>query len=152
MTKISQLSAIGAGLAPNDQFFVRDISDASTPVKSATPSDILGAKAQAAPTAINTSSGLTPAIVKSGLITSTTAANVVMTLPSGGAMEASYSSPYTDLSLEWYVINLGSSNSITISGSTGHTTVGAATVAPSTSAHFLTRRNAASVYITYRVS
>jgi hypothetical protein len=38
MTKISQLTDIGGGLAPNDEFIIRDVSDASTPNKKVTTS------------------------------------------------------------------------------------------------------------------
>lgn len=38
MTKISQLTDIGSGLAPNDEFIIRDVSDASTPNKKVTAS------------------------------------------------------------------------------------------------------------------
>ena len=38
MTKISQLSDIGANLAANDEFLIRDVSDASTPNKKVTSS------------------------------------------------------------------------------------------------------------------
>ena len=38
MTKISQLSDIGGNLAANDEFIIRDVSDASTPNKKVTAS------------------------------------------------------------------------------------------------------------------
>lgn len=38
MTKISQLTDIGANLAANDEFIIRDVSDASTPNKKVTAS------------------------------------------------------------------------------------------------------------------
>jgi hypothetical protein len=38
MTKISQLSDIGGNLAPDDEFVIRDVSDASTPNKKVTAS------------------------------------------------------------------------------------------------------------------
>lgn len=38
MTKISQLADIGSGLAANDEFIIRDVSDASTPNKKVTAS------------------------------------------------------------------------------------------------------------------
>lgn len=41
MTKISQLTALGSALAAGDQFFLRDISDASTPIKSVTADNIV---------------------------------------------------------------------------------------------------------------
>jgi hypothetical protein len=41
MTKISQLSDIGAGLAAGDEFIIRDISDVSTPNKKVTASGFL---------------------------------------------------------------------------------------------------------------
>ena len=41
MTKISQLSDIGANLAANDEFLIRDVSDASTPNKKVTSSGFI---------------------------------------------------------------------------------------------------------------
>jgi hypothetical protein len=41
MTKISQLSDIGGNLAANDEFIIRDVSDASTPNKKVTASGFL---------------------------------------------------------------------------------------------------------------
>ena len=41
MTKISQLSDIGANLAANDEFIIRDVSDASTPNKKVTSSGFI---------------------------------------------------------------------------------------------------------------
>ena len=41
MTKISQLSDIGASLAANDEFLIRDVSDASTPNKKVTSSGFI---------------------------------------------------------------------------------------------------------------
>jgi hypothetical protein len=43
MTKISQLSDIGTGLALNDEFIIRDVSDASTPNKKVTASGFFAA-------------------------------------------------------------------------------------------------------------
>ena len=43
MTKISQLSDIGGNLAGNDEFIVRDVSDASTPNKKVTASGFFSA-------------------------------------------------------------------------------------------------------------
>jgi hypothetical protein len=41
MTKISQLSDIGGGLAGNDEFIIRDVSDVSTPNKKVTASGFM---------------------------------------------------------------------------------------------------------------
>lgn len=151
MTKISQLSAIGANLAPDDQMFVRDISDSGTPMKSVTPADVLQVCSQGAPAAINTTSALTASTLKSSIITTTTAAAVDLTLPSGADMDASYTSPYSNLSLDWYVVNTGP-NTATILAATGHTIVGSASVTTNTSGHFRSRRTAANTYVTYRLS
>ena len=42
MTKISQLTDIGANLAAGDEFLIRDVSDASTPNKKVTSSGFVG--------------------------------------------------------------------------------------------------------------
>ena len=107
---------------------------------------------QAAPAAVDTTATLTVANLKTGIITSTTAAAVTMTLPLGTDTEAGFSGIYTNMTFEWSVINTGATNAVTINGNTGHTIVGSATVAASNSGRFATRRTAANTFVTYRLS
>jgi hypothetical protein len=107
---------------------------------------------QAAPAAVDTTATLTVANLKTGIITSSTAAAVTMTLPTGTDTEAGFSGVYTNMTFEWAVINTGATNAVTIAAGTGHTIVGSATVAASNSGRFATRRTAANTFVTYRLS
>ena len=107
--------------------------------------------AQPAPAAVNTTATLTIANIQSGLITTTTAAAVDMTLPTGTATEAGFAVNSDGLTFEWSVINTGS-NAATIIANTDHTLVGAGAVAAGTTGRFATRRTAANTYVSYRIS
>lgn len=105
---------------------------------------------QPAPVAVNTTATLTAAQLLTGLITSTTAAAVTGTLPTGTLLDAA-AGLEIDEAFDWYVINTGASNAFTIAAGTGHTIVGAAAVALSTSAHFRSRKTATNTFVTYRI-
>jgi hypothetical protein len=107
---------------------------------------------QADPAAVNTTATLTVANLKTGIITSTTAAAVTMTLPTGTDTEAGFSGIYTNMTFEWSVINTGATNAVTVQGGTGHTLVGSGTVAASNSGRFASRRTASNTFVTYRLS
>jgi hypothetical protein len=107
---------------------------------------------QAAPAAVDTTATLTVANLKTGIITSSTAAAVTMTLPTGTDTEAGFSGIYTNMTFEWSVINTGATNAVTVQGGTGHTLVGTGTVAASSSGRFASRRTAANTFVTYRLS
>lgn len=107
--------------------------------------------AQVAPAAVNTTANLTIANIQGGIITTTTAAAVDMTLPTGAATEAGFAVNANNLTFEWSVINTGS-NAATVLANTDHTLVGAGAVAAGTSGRFATRRTAANTYVTYRLS
>lgn len=106
---------------------------------------------QVAPAAVNTTATLTIANLQTGLITTTTAASVDMTLPTGTNVEGGFMVNANDLAFEWRVINTGS-DIATIIANTDHTIVGAAAVAAGTTGGFATRRTAANTYVTYRIS
>ena len=107
---------------------------------------------QSTPVAVNTTATLTVANLKNGIITSTTAAAVTMTLPTGTDTEAGFSGIYTNMTFEWSVINTGATNAVTVSGNTGHTLTGSGAVAASTAGRFASRRTAANTFVTYRLS
>lgn len=106
---------------------------------------------QATPTALNTTGALTVGAIMGGLVTSTTAAAVTGTLPTGTVLDAGSSFSIGD-SFDWAVINTGATNAFTVAAATGHTIVGAATVALSVSGQFRTTKTAANTFITYRLS
>jgi hypothetical protein len=107
---------------------------------------------QAAPAAVNATATLTVDNLKNGIITSTTAAAVTMTLPTGTLTEGGFSGVYTNMTFEWSVINTGATNAVTVQGGTGHTLVGSGAVAAGTSGRFASRRTAANTFVSYRLS
>jgi hypothetical protein len=105
---------------------------------------------QAAPATVNTTATITAANLKTGIITSTTAAAVTMTLPTGTDIEAGFSGIYTNMTFEFSVINTGP-NALTV-GANSNTTVGSLTVATLTSARYALRRTGANAFTLYRLS
>jgi hypothetical protein len=111
-------------------------------------------KPQGAPTAKTGDATLTIAELLTGIVTATSASAVALTLPTGALTDAGLAADTLPVgqSFDWSVINLGSSSgAVTMTASTGHTYVGAAAVAISTSALFRTRKTAADTFVTYRV-
>jgi hypothetical protein len=106
---------------------------------------------QAAPAAVNATATLTVANLKTGIITSTSAAATDMTLPTGTDTQAGFSDTYNNMTFEWSVINTGPSL-VTVLASTAHTLVGSGAVATGTSARFASRRSSANTFVTYRLS
>jgi len=110
---------------------------------------------QGTPTAKTATATLTIAELQTGIITSTSASAVALTLPTGTLTDAGVLSGTMAVgqSFEWGVINLGSSSgAVTMTAGTDHTYVGNAVVAISTSAWFRTRKTATNTYVTYRIS
>ncbi|TNE61195.1 MAG: hypothetical protein EP341_00830 [Sphingomonadales bacterium] len=105
---------------------------------------------QGDPVAVNTTGAVSAAAILGGIVTSTTAAAVAGTIPTGTVMDAASEMAIGD-SVQWSVINTGGTNAFTVTAATGHTIVGAAAVAASTSGLFLTRKTAANTYVTYRI-
>jgi hypothetical protein len=105
---------------------------------------------QPTPGVLNVTGALTFALMSAGIVTSTTAAAVTGTLPTGAVLDASSSFQIND-SFDWKVINTGATNAFTVAAATGHTIVGSATVALSTSARFRTAKTAAATFVTYRI-
>lgn len=105
---------------------------------------------QGDPVALNTTGALTAAAIQGGIVTSTTAAAVAGTLPTGAVMDLAAQMAIGD-SFDWTVINTGP-NTFTVTAATGHTIVGVAAVATVTSGQFRTRKTAADTFISYRLS
>jgi len=119
----------------------------STPV---VKQDRREATLQVTPVAVNVTGTLTAANLLAGIITSTTAAAVTGTLPTGALLDAA-SDFAIDEGFDWVVINTGATNAFTIAVGTNHTIVGSATVALSSSGNFRTRKTAANTFVTYRI-
>lgn len=116
---------------------------------------VVGAPApflQPTPVAVNATATLTADQLTAGIITSTTAAAVTATLPTGALTEPGFSNLFNDYAFRWSVINTGGTNAFTLAAAaSGHTLVGSGTVAASSSATFITRRTAANTFVTYRI-
>jgi hypothetical protein len=106
---------------------------------------------QASPAAVNATATLTVANLKTGIVTSTSAAATDMTLPTGTDTEGGFSGLYTNFTFEWSVINTGPSL-VRVLAATAHTIVGSGSVATGTSGRFASRRTAANTFVTYRLS
>jgi uncharacterized protein YaiE (UPF0345 family) len=105
---------------------------------------------QGAPVAVDVTGAVSAAAMMGGLITSSTAAAVAGTIPTGTVMDAASTFLVND-SFEWSVINTGP-NTFTVTAASGHTIVGAAAVATATTGQFRTRKTAANTFVTYRIS
>lgn len=118
-----------------------------------TISDDGGWQLQGDPTALNATGDLTAAAMLSGLVTSTTAAAVTATPPTGTLLDAATTLAINE-SFDFSVINTGGANTFTISvggGVAGCTLVGNMAVANSTSGRFRVRKTAAATYTIYRI-
>jgi hypothetical protein len=105
---------------------------------------------QADPVALNATGAVTAAAMLGGLVTSTTAAAVAGTVPTGTVMDAASTFAIND-SFDWSVIATGA-NAFTVTAATDHTLVGTMAVATATSGRFRTRKTAAATFVTYRIS
>lgn len=105
---------------------------------------------QPSPVAVNATGAVSTTALLGGIVTSTTAAAVAGTIPTGAAMDLA-SEFAVDDSFDWSVINTGA-NTFTVTAASGHTIVGAAAVATATSGYFRTRKTAADTFVTYRMS
>jgi hypothetical protein len=105
---------------------------------------------QPAPAAVNASATLTVANLRTRIITSTTAALVTGTLPTGTLMDGMYSAT-ADMGYDWSVINTGGSNNFVVGAGATHTVIGNMTVSPNTTGMFRSRRVDVNTWITYRI-
>lgn len=138
-TVATQLEIAGSA---GDTFFSYGVSPAL--------GEILASQFQADPVAVNVTGAVSAAAIFGGIVTSTTAAAVAGTIPTGAVMDAASNLAIGD-SFDWSVINTGG-NTFTVTAAANHTIVGTATVATVTSGLFRTRKTAAGTFITYRLS
>lgn len=105
---------------------------------------------QPTPVAVDVTGAVSATAMLTGIVTSSTAAAVAGTIPTGTVMDAASEFAVND-SFEWSVINTGG-NTFTVTAATGHTIVGAAAVVTATSGRFRTRKTAANTFVTYRIA
>lgn len=110
---------------------------------------VLASRPQPTPVAVNVTGAVSAAAILGGIVTSTTAAAVAGTIPTGTVMDAASEWAVND-SVDWSVIATGA-NAFTVTAATDHTIVGAAVVASGTSGRFRTRKTAANTFVTYRI-
>lgn len=106
---------------------------------------------QPAPAAVDTTATLSVANIQAGIITTSTAAAVDMTLPTGTLMDGGVVGVQNDMAIMWSVINTGP-NTATLLVGVDHTIVGAAAMATGTSGRFVSRRTGTTTWVSYRVS
>ena len=105
---------------------------------------------QGTPGVLNATGALTAAMILSGIVTSTTAAAVAGTLPTGAVLDAGSEFAIGD-SFDWSVIATGANAFTVTAAATGHTVVGTAAVATVTSGAWRTRKTAAETFVSYRI-
>lgn len=105
---------------------------------------------QGDPVAVDATGAVSAAAIFGGIVTSTTAAAVTGTIPTGAVMDAAAEFAIGD-SIDWSVIVTGGTNAFTVAGDTDHTIVGDAVVDAATSGLFRTRKTAANTFVTYRI-
>jgi hypothetical protein len=112
---------------------------------------------QGAAVALNATGTITAASMLAGIITSTSAAAVVATLPTGTVFETAFLAAFPNLAnddaIEFAVVNTGP-NSFTIATAAGWTDGGNAftAVPTATSAQFYVRRTGANTYTIFKVA
>ena len=83
----------------------------------------------------------------------TQTAAVLLPLPTGTLTHSSANNIGKDQSIDWSVVNTGSSlGAATVQANTAHTPIGSGLAAVGTSGRFRTRLSATSVATTYRIS
>ena len=101
--------------------------------------------------ALNATGSLTAAMIVAGLVTSTTAAAVTGTSPTGAVMDAAIRLNAGEF-LDFSVVNTGANAFTVAAGATGVTLVGSGVVAASSSGRFRILKTAAATYVIYRLS
>ena len=105
---------------------------------------------QGTPGVLNATGALTAAMILSGIVTSTTAAAVAGTLPTGAVLDAASEFEIGD-SFDWSVIATGANAFTVTAAATGHTVVGTGAVATVTSGAWRTRKTADETFVSYRI-
>lgn len=106
---------------------------------------------QTDPVAVNVTGAVSATAIQGGIVTSTTAAAVAGTVPTGAVMDAAVQWSVGD-SVDWSVIATGANAFTVTAAASGHTLVGSGVVATLTSGVFRTRKTAVDTFITYRMS
>lgn len=107
------------------------------------------AQTQKTPGVLNATGALTAAMLLAGIVTSTTAAAVAGTVPTGTVLDTELDTMQIDQSIDFVVIATGA-NAFTVTAAAGVTIVGNAVVATVKSGEFRLRKTAVATYVIYR--
>lgn len=107
-------------------------------------------QAQGTPGVLNATGALTSAMILSGIATSTSAAPVVATVPTGTVLDLESEFAIGD-SFDWTVVNTGVST-FTVTAAAGHTLVGVGAILTLISSSWRTRKTAANTFVSYRLA
>lgn len=113
---------------------------------------------QGAPGALDATGTLTAALIATGIVTSSAAADVTATLDTGALMDDTFTEVAIGESIDWSAVNTHASNAFTVAAAaSGHTVVGPMVLdgnAAGSSAvgRFRSRRTAADTWVTYRIA
>lgn len=110
------------------------------------------AQTQWAPGVLNATGALTAAMMLAGIVTSTTAAAVAGTVPTGAVMDTEVEGMQIGQSFDWSVITTGANAFTVTAAASGHTLVGNMVVAAGKAGIFRTRKTAAATYVTYSLA
>lgn len=147
-TILTSIHGRRAGLSSTGRLVVKSGDSA---VQASDAGSIL--RPQGAPGTLNATGTLTAALVRNGIVTSTTASAVTATVNTGTAMDTALADIVEiGEGVEWSAINTGGTNAFTVTAATGHTLVGAGAVAALSSGRFFSRRTAANTWVTYRLA
>lgn len=109
------------------------------------------AQTQGTPGVLNATGALTSAMMLAGITTSTTAAAVAGTVPTGTQLDLDIEGMQIGQSFDWTVITTGA-NAFTVTAASGHTLVGNMVVAAGKAGMFRTRKTAVATYVTYSLA
>ena len=107
---------------------------------------------QGTPGVLNATGALTAAMILSGIVTSTTAAAVAGTLPTGTVMDTECDNLRIGDSFDWACITTGANAFTVTAAASGHTVVGNMVVAAGKAGLFRTRKTAAATFVTYSLA
>jgi len=105
---------------------------------------------QVAGPSYGTTTTLTAAEIKGGLVTSTITTGTTFTLPTGTDLDTSFSGPYTNMTFQWTLLNTGTAL-CTLAGNTGHTLIGTLSISADNGRRFATRRTGTNTYVSFRI-
>ena len=127
------------------------VVDAGSGGRMAVTQDDTGAQMliQGAPATVNATETMLAVHLLGGIITSTSAAAVAATVPTGTLLDAGAKLGVGE-AFDWALIVTGA-NAVTVTAGVGHTLVGNAVVATVSSGNFRSRKTAQNTWVTYRI-